>query len=174
MPANPLHFLVILPLHLKSPSRFDALTLLIASTFVDLEMVFGFILGYPISHGIIHSYLIVLTIYPLFLSIIFYYLFKRTNGEMKKTYDKLRLNPKSIDLSFKHIFVNCVVGGVSHLFLDMWTHESSPFLFYPLTTVNPFWLSQTSILVTLATLLLSGYSIQLWWRNGFKTRTNYE
>ena len=170
MPANPLHFLAVLPLHLKNPGKFDALTLLVSSTFVDLEMVIMVLLGKPMTHGIMHSYVMIFTFYPFILSILIYTLFRRTKIKMKKIYDYVKFNQESIDLSFKQIYLNCLVGGVSHLFLDMWTHEYSIYLFYPITEVNPFWLGQASILVTSTTIMISIYSAILWWRNGFKTK----
>ncbi|MBN1682127.1 DUF4184 family protein [Candidatus Bathyarchaeota archaeon] len=172
MPANPLHFLAVLPLHLKSPDKFDALSLLVSSTFVDLEMVVMVLLGKPMTHGIMHSYIMIFTFYPLILSITIYTLFKKTNKKMKKIYEYFKFNQESIDLTFKQIYVNCLVGGVSHLFLDMWTHEYSMYLFYPITTVNPFWLGQASILVTSITIIASIYSVLLWWRNGLNTKIN--
>ena len=170
MPFTLLHALVVLPLHFKAPNKFEVFSIVISSMFMDLEMFPFGLDGRMFGHGIFHSYLMVLTLYPLIISITIYILFKTLRSMVTKVYVLFGFNPKSLDLKFTQIFFSCLVGGVSHIFLDMFTHQGSSYLLYPFVIVNPFYINSfVDIGVYLLTIVLSVYSLRLWNSNRHQT-----
>ena len=162
MPANPLHFLAIASLHFKRPESFDIIALLISSTFVDLELLYYLIVENHMRHGIWHSYFIVVTIYPIVLSLTIFLVNKKLKTVILRFFSLFRFYPKKVCYSLKTIYFSCVIGGVSHIFFDMWTHEYSPYVLFPLVGKNPFWIGDWSFVVLALVALLSVYSIILW------------
>ena len=162
MPANPLHFLAIAPLYFKFSTKFDVTSLLISSTFVDLELVYYFLVENHTAHGFWHSYFFVLTIFPIILSLIIYLLHKKCGTGLLKIYDFFRIYPNKISHSFKIIYFSCLVGGASHIFFDMWTHEYSSYVLYPVYSNNPFWLGDWSFIILCLVAFLSLYTLFLW------------
>ena len=173
MPATPLHFLAIAPLYLKMPTKFDITSLLASSTFVDLELVYYFLFENHTAHGFWHSYFFVLTIYPLVLTVIIYLMHKKCGKTILKIYDDFKLHPNMISGSFKTIYFSCIVGGVSHIFFDKWTHQYSSHVLYPLYSSNPFWIGDWSIIILLVISALSIYTVFLWIK-GIQTRKNIQ
>ena len=165
MPANPLHFLAIAPLHFKQPEAYDITALLYSSILVDLELLYSFLTGQPMNHGIWHSYLYVLTIYPAALSLIVYAIERGFEKPIIRIHKFLRLYPGKVRYPLKTIYLNCLVGGASHIFLDMWTHETSVFILFPFYEGNPFWIGEWSIVVYALVTLLSIYTLFLWGRH---------
>jgi membrane-bound metal-dependent hydrolase YbcI (DUF457 family) len=55
-----------------------------------------------------------------------------------------------------------MVGGFSHVFFDMFTHESMPYVIYPLALGNPFYLGQASGIVEVTVVALTIYSVFCW------------
>jgi membrane-bound metal-dependent hydrolase YbcI (DUF457 family) len=55
-----------------------------------------------------------------------------------------------------------LIGGLSHVFFDMFTHKDMPYVIFPLTNGNPFYLGQASITAELAVILLTAYSLLQW------------
>jgi len=169
MPATPLHFLAIAPLYFKMPTKFDITSLMISSTFVDLELVYYFLVENHTGHGFWHSYFFVLTIYPIILSIIIFLMHKKCGKTILKIYDFFRIYPNRISHSFKTIYFSCLLGGVSHIFFDMWTHDYSSYVLYPVYSHNPFWIGDWSIIIRLLVYALSAYTLFLWIK-GIQTR----
>ena len=169
MPANPLHFLAVAPLYFKLPTKFDITSLMISSTFVDLELVYYFLFENHTAHGFWHSYLFVLTAYPIILSVIIYLMHKKCGKPIQKIYGFFRLYPNRISHSIKTIYFSCLVGGLSHMFFDQWTHEYSSYVLYPVYNYNPFWIGDWSIIIPLVVTVLSGYTVFLWIQ-GIQTR----
>jgi len=116
------------------------------------------------SHGLWHSYLFVLTIYPAALGLIVYMAERRFDATIIRIYRFFRFFPKKVRYSFKTVWFSCLVGGVSHIFFDMWVHEISPYVLFPFYEVNPFWIGKWSVIVVLIVGLLSVYTVFLWIR----------
>jgi len=164
MPATPLHFSAIAPLHILRPESFDVTALLCSSTLVDLELLYRLLLGQPMTHGLWHSYFFVLTIYPVMLSLIVYVVERWFDKTIFTVYRLFRFFPKKVRYSLKTIYASCLVGGVSHIFFDMWVHENSSYVLFPFYEGNPFWIGEWSIIVFLLVALLSLYTVFLWIR----------
>ncbi|MDH5376523.1 MAG: DUF4184 family protein [Candidatus Bathyarchaeota archaeon] len=164
MPPTPLHFLAIAPLHFKRPETFDVTALLCSSTFVDLELLYLLLTGRPMIHGFWHSYFYVLTIYPVALSLMVYVAERRFDKTILSVYRFFRFFPKKVRYSVKTIYFCCLIGGVSHIFFDMWVHENSSYVLFPFYEGNPFWIGEWSIIVFSLVVLLSLYTVFLWIR----------
>jgi membrane-bound metal-dependent hydrolase YbcI (DUF457 family) len=99
---------------------------------------------------------------------------KKWGKTILKIYGLFRVYPNRISSSFKTIYFSCLVGGVSHIFFDMWTHDYSSYVLYPLYSYNPFWIGDwTNILVLLLVYVLSVYTVFLWIK-GIQTRKKTE
>ena len=164
MPANPLHFLAIAPLHFRRPETYDITALLYSSILVDLELLYSFLTGQPMTHGIWHSYLYVLTVYPAVLSLIVYAMERGFEKTIIRIHRLFRLYPEKVRYPLKTIYINCLVGGAFHIFFDMWVHETSPYILFPLYEGNPFWIGEWSIIVHALVALLSICGLVLWRR----------
>ena len=162
MPPTPVHFLAIAPLHFKWPGTFDVTALLCSSTFVDLELLYLLLIGRPMIHGFWHSYFYVLTIYPIVLSVIIYLGERLFGKSILGVYRSFRFFPEKVTYPFKKIYFCCLIGGVSHLFFDMWVHEVSPYVLFPFYNENPFWIDEWSIIIFALVTLLSFYTVFLW------------
>ncbi|PVX25727.1 MAG: hypothetical protein CW691_03650 [Candidatus Bathyarchaeum sp.] len=88
-----------------------------------------------------------------------------------KIYDFFKLYPNRISHSFKTIYFSCLVGGLSHIFFDQWTHEYSNYILYPAYGTNPFWIGDWSVIIPLVVMVLSVYTVILWIK-GIQTRKN--
>ena len=173
MPLSPLHFLAIAPLHFKWSKVFDITALFYSSLAVDLEIVLSFLLGGYLGHGVWHSYLFVVTVYPAAVSLFVYALEKWFEGTVFGVYRLLRFYPEKVRYSFLTVYLCCLLGGVSHVFFDMWTHQVSSYILFPLVGANPFWLGDFwSYLVFAVVVLLSFYAIYLWVRRALAHRRN--
>lgn len=179
MPATPLHFLAIAPLHFKRPKAFDITALLCSSTLVDLELLYRLLTGEPMIHGLWHSYFFVLTIYPVLLSLIIYVGERRFNKTILGVYRFFRFYPKKVNYRFKTIYFCCLIGGASHIFFDMWVHENSPYVLFPFYNENPLWIGEWSIIILVLVSLLSFYTVFLWIRQiqirrrAYRNKVNY-
>jgi len=162
LPANPLHFSAIAPLHRLRPETFDITALLYSSTLVDLELLYSFLIGRPMDHGIWHSYLFVTTIYPVVLCLIIYVMERRFEKTIFDVYRFFRFYPSKVSYSLKTIYFSCLIGGVSHIFFDMWVHENSAFVLFPFYEGNPFWAGEWGVIVQVVVILLSVYTVFLW------------
>ena len=164
MPPTPLHFTVIAPLHFKRVETFDITALLLSSTFVDLELLYLLLIGQPMYHGVWHSYLFTLTVFPVAVSLLVFVAERKFLNTLRSTYKFFRFTPEKLLYSFKKIYLTSLIGGVSHIFIDMWTHRVSPYLLYPsiISSENPFWVGEYEVLVYIGVGLLSLYTIYMW------------
>ena len=162
MPANPLHFSTIAPLHFFWAETFDITALLWSSTLVDLELLYRLLIGEPMSHGLWHSYLFVLTIYPVVLSLILFVMENRFEKTILGIYRAFRFFPDKVRYSLRTIYLSSLVGGVSHIFLDMWVHENSAYVLFPFYEGNPFWIGEWDIVIYGLVILLSILTVFLW------------
>jgi hypothetical protein len=150
------------PLHFWRPDTFDVTALLCSSTLIDLELLYRFLIGEPMKHGLWHSYLFVLTIYPVVLSLIVYVMEHPFGRVLSKVHRVFRFFPKRVRYPWKTIYFSCLVGGISHIFFDMWTHENSSYILFPFTDANPFWLGQWGVIIHGVVILLSIYTVLCW------------
>lgn len=174
LPPTPLHFLAIAPLNFKLPEKFDITSLLVSSTFVDLEIVYFFLIGEPTYHGLWHSYIFVLTIYPVVLSLIVYGSERMLGQTILRIYGFFRFYPKKVTYSLGTIYLCCLIGGVSHIFFDMWVHRVSSYVFFPFfvfSSENPFWIGEYEIVGHICVGLLGLYTIYLWIKNMPRMKT---
>jgi len=164
LPISPFHLLAIAPLHFKRPEAFDMTALFYSSMAVDLELLYAFLVGGATTHGFWHSYFFVLTIYPVGVSLFVYAIERELEGTIFGIYRFFRFFPDKVKYSFRTVYFCCLVGGVSHVFFDMWTHRVSSYVLFPFATENPFWIGEWSDVVFALVILLSFYTIFLWMR----------
>jgi len=137
---------------------------------VDLELVFSFLLGGSLTHGVWHSYLFVLTIYPVAVGLFVYVAERWFERTIFGVYRFFRFYPEKIKYPFRTIYLCCLLGGVSHIFFDMWTHEDSSYVLFPVVAKNPFWIGEWSVVVLALMVLLSLYTVFLWAKQMFNHR----
>jgi hypothetical protein len=162
MPLTPLHGLAVLFLYFKGKKRVDPLALVASATFIDLEPIYYFLSGEPFDHRIWHGFTLTLTIYPILIGLTIYFAERLFEKKLWSTYNILKLKPEKVKYSPLSIYLCCVVGGFSHVFFDMFTHESMPYVVYPLFFGNPFYLGQASGIVEIAVVALALYSVFCW------------
>jgi len=138
--------------------------LLWSSTLVDFELLCFLLTGRPFYHGFWHSYIFVLTVYPVMLSLIIYMAERKFDKTLLDVYRFFRFYPREVRYSFKKVYISCLIGGVSHLFFDMWVHKTSPYILFPIHTVNHFWIGEWGNLIYIPVSVLSLYSVFLWIR----------
>jgi len=173
LPPTPFHFLAAALLHFRRPKNFDIAALLFSSTCVDLELLYLLFVGKPMYHGIWHSYFFVLTVYPAVLSLVLYLAEKRFSKKIKSIYGFFRFFPEKIRYPFGIIYFSCLVGGLSHIFFDMWVHRVSSYLLFPFSIFdaeNPFWIGRYEVIVHIGVGLLSLYAIYIWIRYTYNLR----
>ncbi len=84
------------------------------------------------------------------------------NKKLWSIYTVLRLRPENPHYSLLNIYLGYLIGGFSHIFLDMFVHQTMPYVVYPLAIGNPFYLGTASIIVELLAVALSIVSIYFW------------
>lgn len=140
---------------------------------VDLELVFSFLLGGSLTHGVWHSYFFVLTIYPVAVSLFVYAVERWLEGTVFWVYRFFRFYPEKVRYSFRTIYLCCLIGGVSHIFFDMWTHPVSSYILFPIVEANPFWLGAWSNVIFALMFLLGFYTVYLWLRQALVHRRKH-
>lgn len=142
----------------------DPLALITSSTIVDLEPFFVLLFGLrqPV-HGFWHSYFGV-SLISVPLTLVVYLIELKGSWAVERGYKMLRLDSVRVKHSFKVIFYSNVIGGFSHVFFDMFTHKSFPYVLYPIVKFsNPFWMGWgVATVVEASVVLLSAYSCLLW------------
>ena len=123
------------------------------------------------THGFWHSYFFVLTIYPVVVSLVVYVIERRFERTIFRIYRFFRFYPGKVRYSLKTAYMCCLVGGVSHVFFDMWTHEVSSYVLFPFFVKNPFWVGEWRIVIFVVMILLSFYTVFLWARQMLTHRT---
>ncbi len=134
---------------------------------MDIEPLYYVLIGDPLDHRIWHSYLMAVVVLPVIVSLAVFIVERHFQGELQSTYRFVKLKPTNA-YSLTAIYVNCVIGGFSHIFLDMFTHESMPFLMYPLLMGNPLYLGQTSLILEGVAVALAFFSLYFWWKESQK------
>ena len=164
MPFTPFHGLALMFLHFRYEKRIDLLAVLVSATFVDLEPLYYMLVGEPIDHRIWHSIPMSLTIYPILITLGVYMIERLFEGRLWLAYGIFRLRPDRVKYTLSGIYICSLIGGFSHVFFDMFTHETMPYAIYPLADGNPFYLGPASIIVEVAVILLAIYSCLRWMR----------
>jgi len=170
IPLTPIHILAIMPLHFRYKRRIDPLALLISSTFVDLEPLYLLLIGAPDDHGILHSYFIIL-LFSVLIVFVVYFAERHYENKLWSVYGKLRLNPDRVKYPLLSVYLTFLVGGFSHIFFDMLTHKSLPYVFYPISFGNPFYLGPASIVVDVVLAVMALGSVFWWLKPQNRTKT---
>jgi membrane-bound metal-dependent hydrolase YbcI (DUF457 family) len=164
MPSPPVHALAVLSPYFKRKKWFDPLALAASATAIDLESLYYLLMGEPLDHRIWHSFAFTLTLYPVLIGLSVYFAERLLENRLRPAYSALRLKPDRVKYPLSSIYLCCLVGGLSHVFFDMFTHESMPYILYPLLYGNPFYLGQARFVVEGAAVVLAVYSVYLWWK----------
>jgi len=162
MPITPLHGLAPLFLYFKDRRSVDPLALIVSATFIDLEPLYYFLTGECLDHGIWHGFAISFTVYPVLITFGVFTMEHYFEGRLWSAYNSLRIKPNQVRYSLRRIYISSLIGGVSHVFFDMFTHENMPYVIYPLANRNLFYVGQASIVVEIAVVLLAIYSCLRW------------
>jgi hypothetical protein len=166
MPLTPVHGLSVLFLYFKNKRGVDPLALVASATIVDLEPLYYVLSGEFLNHHMIwHGYAFALTVYPILISLAIYAVERLFEKQLWSTYTALRLKPEKVRYSLLSVYLCCLIGGFSHIFFDMFTHENMPYVLYPLVSGNPFYLGQASGIVELTVIALAFYSVYCWVKN---------
>ena len=166
MPLTPLHGLAVLFLYFKRKRSVDPLALFASATIVDLEPLYYILSGEFLNHHMMwHGYALILTIYPILITFALYVVERFFEKQLLSTYTALRFKPEKVRYSLLSIYLCCLIGGFSHIFFDMFTHESLPYVVYPLVFGNPFYLGPAAVIVELIVVALALYSVYCWVKN---------
>jgi len=164
MPVTPLHGLALMFLYFKGKRRVDPLALTVSAMFIDLEPLYYLLIGEPLDHRIWHGFAASLTVYPILITLGVYMVERFFERRLWSAYNFLRLKPYQVRYPLSTIYLCSLLGGVSHVFLDMFTHENMPYVIYPLADGNPFYIGHASIIVEITAVLLTIYSCWYWLR----------
>lgn len=142
----------------------DPLALIVSSSVIDLEPFFVLFFGLrqPV-HGFWHSYFGVLLLAVL-LTLGVHVVELRAARVVEIGWRMLRIDRVRVRYPLKVVFYSNVIGGFSHVFFDMFTHRSFPYVLYPVVRFsNPAWMGiEAALVVEAFVVLLSVYSCWLW------------
>ncbi len=163
MPLTPLHGLAVFFLYFKNKRSVDPLALVASAMIVDLEPLYYILSGEFMNHHMIwHGYALILTIYPILITLAVYVVERLFEKQLWSTYTTLQFKPEKVRYPLLNIYLCCLLGGVSHIFFDMFTHENLPYVVYPLFLGNPFYIGAASGIVELTVIALVLYSVYCW------------
>lgn len=164
LPPPPLHTLAVAWIYFKQEGRVDPLALVISSSIIDLEPFFVLLFGLqqPV-HGFWHSYSGVMLL-SVPLTLVIYLIELKGSNAIQRAYKILKLDSVPVRHQLKIIFYSNIIGGFLHVFFDMFTHRSFPYVLYPVVKFsNPFWMGfQVAMVVEAFVVFLSVYSCWLW------------
>jgi len=143
-----------------------------SATIIDLEPLYYVLLGDPFNHRIWHSYFFALLVFPIVISLAVYFVERRFESKLSSAYGVLRLKPPQTKYSPFIIYLSCLIGGFSHIFFDMFTHQSLSYVMYPLFYGNPFYLGQARFAVEALAAGLAVYSVYCWWKTSKSLKEN--
>ena len=166
MPLTPVHGLAVLFLYFKNKRGVDPLALVASATIVDLEPLYYILSGEFLNHHMMwHGYALTLTIYPILITLTVYVVERLFEKQLWSTYTALGFKPEKVRYSLLSVYLCCLIGGLSHIFFDMFTHKNMPYVVYPLFFGNPFYLGQASGIVEISVIALALYSVYCWYKN---------
>jgi hypothetical protein len=166
MALTPFHALAFMFLYFRNKRIVDPLALAVSTTFIDLEPLYYLLMGEPLDHRLLHGFALALTIYPILVIFGVYVLERLLDKRLWLIYVRLRLKPIQVRYPLWIICINSFLGGISHVFLDMFTHRDMLYVIYPMAYGNPFYIGQASVLVDAAVIILAIYSCLIWLRQG--------
>lgn len=166
MALNPLHALALLPIYFKRPLWIDPLAITISSTFVDIEVAWLFLSGSSTTHGIWHSAVVAVTVYPLLVTALAVALEWRCPRQTEGVFRFMRWDTRKARYPLKAVYLCSLLGGLSHIFFDMWTHPDSGYILWPfiVSNTNPFFIGRWGYAVEGAAVMLSAYALFLWYK----------
>lgn len=164
MAPNPLHALALLPLYFKRPLWVDPIAIAASSTFLDIEVAWLFISGSTSTHGIWHSVVLAGGVYPFIVTALVAALERGCPRQIEKTLTSLRWTSGRARYPLMAVYLSCLLGGLSHILFDMWTHPNSSYIMWPfvISSANPFYIGELGYLVDIAAVIFSAYSLFLW------------
>ncbi|MEM3729064.1 MAG: DUF4184 family protein [Candidatus Bathyarchaeia archaeon] len=162
MPITPLHTTTLLFLYFKDRRRIDPLALAISTTFIDLEPLYYIFLGEPLDHRVWHGFTLALALYPVLVTIGVYIAESLFENKLWTVYKWVGFNPVKAKYPLLNIYLLSLLGGFSHIFLDMFTHREMLWVLYPFANGNPFYNRQAAIIVEATVIILSIYSLWCW------------
>ena len=164
------HGLAVLFPYFKYKSRVDPLALVASATIVDLEPLYYILIGQEWDHRMWHGYALTLTVYAVLVGLAVYLAERFLERRLWSTYTVLGFKPTRVRYSPLTIYLCCLAGGFSHIFFDMFTHRFMPYVVYPLTYGNPFYLGGARGIVEVAAVALAFYSLFCWWKSWKQSR----
>ncbi|MEM3703829.1 MAG: DUF4184 family protein [Candidatus Bathyarchaeia archaeon] len=162
MPITPLHFSAFIFLYFKDKKRVDPIALAVSTTFIDLEPLYYLLLRECPTHRVWHGFTSALTIYPILVTLGVYFLENLFGGKLWIALEKMGLDTFQVNYPILNIYLISLFGGLSHIFLDMFTHEQMSWVLYPFTYGNPFYIGEASTIVEILVILLTIYSLSCW------------
>ncbi|MEM2281587.1 MAG: DUF4184 family protein [Candidatus Bathyarchaeia archaeon] len=164
MPLTPFHPLAFLFLYFRDKQRVDPLALAVSTSLIDLEPLYYTVLGEPLYHRVWHGFTLALTIYPILVAVGVYIAERLFEEKLWTTYTWLRLKPVKVRYPMLNIYLLSLFGSFSHITLDMFTHPEMFWVFYPLIYRNPFYIQEAVVIVEIAVILLTVYSLICWFK----------
>ena len=164
MPITPLHATAFAFLYFKNKRRIDPLALAVSTTFIDIEVLFYLLIGESLDHRLWHGFVLALTLYSFLVMFGVYIAEHFFEKRLWYIYRGFCLNPLQVKYPLLTVYYCSLFGALTHVFLDMFTHENMPYVLYPLLYGNPFYLGQASISIEIVVILLSVYSFKNWLR----------
>jgi membrane-bound metal-dependent hydrolase YbcI (DUF457 family) len=157
-----LHYLAVAPLQFKFKNRVDPFALALSTILIDIEPLTGFFTGN--YHWLLHSFTGA-GLFSVLLAFTIFFLEKRDSFAIRFFYRLLRLERRRH--GFGSTLLTSLFGGVSHVFIDAFTHRSFPYVLFPFkASENPFWRGfEIGHLVQAIAVLLSLCSVYLWVRS---------
>ncbi|MEM2998857.1 MAG: DUF4184 family protein [Thermoproteota archaeon] len=162
------HYLAVAPLQFKFRDRIDPIALALSTMLIDIEPLTGFYTGN--YHWLLHSFTGA-SIFSILLALLVRFLEKRDSFIIRFSHRILRMERRKY--GFGSIVLTSVLGGVSHVFVDAFTHRNYPYVLFPFkASENPFWRGfEIGHAVQALMILLSLISVYLWVRNALGNKT---
>ncbi|MCS7123923.1 MAG: DUF4184 family protein [Candidatus Bathyarchaeota archaeon] len=165
VPLTPFHPLAFLFLYFRDKKRIDPLALAVSTTFIDLESLYYIVLSEPLDHRLWHGFTLALTVYPILVALGVYLVERFFENWLLMVYGRVKLSPVKVRYPLWNIYLLSLLGGFSHVFLDMFTHPEMFWVLYPFIHGNPFYTWQAAIAVDITVVALSVYSLTRWRKN---------
>ncbi|MEM2488106.1 MAG: DUF4184 family protein [Thermoproteota archaeon] len=162
------HYLAVAPLQFKFRDRIDPIALALSTMLIDIEPLTGFYTGN--YHWLLHSFTGA-SIFSILLALLVRFLEKRDSFIIRFSHRILRMERRKY--GFGSRVLTSVLGGVSHVLVDAFTHRNYPYVLFPFkASENPFWRGfEIGHAVQALMILLSLISVYLWVRNALGNKT---